>query len=129
MLPLQDHFIKTRLHKLNRLKVSWNFSQDSKTNTIFIALSGIGEACVYWYSDDTSTVYLCNLNVYPAHTKKGFGKELQTLREDIGRNLQAKHSCLWVQKNTWMHEWYKRRGYSDLKDHSTKGYIWMIKQL
>ena len=79
--------------------------------------------------DDSSTVYLSNLVVYPQFRNKGIGEKLQVFREQIGKDINAKSAFLWVKKGTWMHEWYKRRGYSDLKNHEQIGFIWMTKPL
>jgi len=105
------------------------FSQDSDIELFTIKADGVAEASVYWYLDDSSTIYLCNLVVYPQFRNKGIGEKLQVIREQIGKDLNANTSCLWVKNGTWMHEWYQRRGYSYLKDHEQKGFIWMIKPL
>ena len=105
------------------------FSQDSEIETLTLKADDVAEASVYWYLDDNSTVYLSNLLVYPQFRNKGIGEKLQVIREQIGKDLNANTSCLWVKKGTWMHEWYKRRGYSILKYHKQKGFIWMTKPL
>jgi hypothetical protein len=51
------------------------------------------------------------------------------MREDIGRRLGATYSCLWVKPNTWMHDWYQRRGYTYLKDYEQEDAVWMRKSL
>lgn len=86
-------------------------------------------ACLYWYHDDPTTIYLANLNVDSEVRNKGVGTKLQEICEEIGMLLGAKYACLWVEKNAWMHEWYKRRGYTDYKDHEKENYIWMNKTL
>ena len=105
------------------------FSQDSEIETLTIKADGVAEATVYWYLDDNSTVYLSNLVVNPQFRNKGIGEKLQVIREKIGTDLNANTSCLWVKNDTWMHEWYKRRGYSELKTHTRKGFVWMSKPL
>ena len=105
------------------------FSQDSEIETVTIKADGVAEASVYWYLDDTSTVYLSNLFVNPQLRNKGIGEKLQLIREQIGKDLNAKTSCLWVKKESWMFGWYLRRGYSELKTHARKGFVWMSKPL
>lgn len=105
------------------------FSHDSEMETLIIKADGVAEASVYWYIDDSSTVYLANLLVNPNYRNKGIGKQLQEIREQIGKDLNANTSCLWVKNGTWMHQWYERRGYSNLKDHEQKGFVWMSKPL
>ena len=85
---------------------------------------------VYGYKDDKSTAYLAGLSVEDSSRKQGIGTELQVLREAIAVGTGAKTVCLWVEKGTWMHEWYKRRGYKDWKDHEEQeNNVWMEKHL
>lgn len=129
MSAVDMHNIIQPLSSADIINYHYHFYHNSKTNIIYIKIEGIAEACLYWYLDDTSVVYLCNLNVKSQHRKKGIGLQLQILREQIGKNLNASQACLWVKKGSWMYEWYKRRGYSDYSAHSKNGFIWMIKQL
>ena len=105
------------------------FHQDSEIETLTIKADSIAEASVYWYIDDSSTIYLSNLLVNPYYRNKGIGRQLQEIREQIGKDLNAKTSCLWVKKESWMFGWYLRRGYSELKTHARKGFVWMTKPL
>jgi GNAT superfamily N-acetyltransferase len=85
---------------------------------------------IYWFNDDNTTIYLDWLSVDENVRRKGIGTELQEMREGIGLQLGATIVCLWVRKNTWMYDWYHRRGYQDWKDHKTEeNAIWMKKKL
>lgn len=85
---------------------------------------------MYWYFDDKYSVYLEGLSVSENSRKQGLGTKMQTIRENTGRRLGASLSFLWVEKNSWMHAWYKRRGYIDWRDHEDeKNAIWMRKIL
>lgn len=87
-------------------------------------------ARLYWYHDDNTTVYLDGLSVDSKSQRQGIGTELQKIRESIGRSMGATISCLWVRKNTWMHAWYKRRGYTDwMNNENEKNTVWMKKPL
>ena len=105
------------------------FSQNSEIETLTIKADGVAEASVYWYLDDSSTIYLSNLLVNPDYRNKGIGEQLQEIREQIGKDLNANTSCLWVKKESWMFQWYQRRGYSEFKPHARKGFVWMSKPL
>lgn len=105
------------------------FYQDSEIETLTIKADGVAEASVYRYLDDISTVYLSNLVVYPQFRNKGLGRKLQEIREQMGKGINANTVCLRVKNKTWMHEWYQRRGYSDLRSHEQTGFIWMSKPL
>ena len=85
---------------------------------------------IYWYYDDNTTVYLDWLSVDEKARRKGIGTNLQEIREEIGVRLGANTSCLWVRKNTWMHDWYKRRGYENWKDYNEEeNAVWMRKSI
>lgn len=113
------------------LRFVTHFTSESWGDAILIMEeNGNAFARLYWYSDDNTTVYLDRLSVDVKVRKKGYGTELQKLREDIGILLGAKFSCLWVRKDTWMYEWYLRRGYEDWILHEQeKDSIWMRKKL
>jgi ribosomal protein S18 acetylase RimI-like enzyme len=90
--------------------------------------TGKAFARLYWYHDDNDTVYLDWLSVVEECRRRGVGRELQEMREKIGQNMGAKTACLMVENNTWMHDWYARRGYKDWKDvENYSNFIWMKK--
>jgi N-acetylglutamate synthase-like GNAT family acetyltransferase len=92
--------------------------------------NGNAFARVYWYFDDNLSVCLDWLSVSENSRRNGIGTKLQEIREKLGTELGATTSYLWVEKGTWMHEWYKRRGYEDYKDNEKeKNAIWMQKSL
>ena len=85
---------------------------------------------LYWFHDDNTSVYLSWLSVNAKIRQQGMGTELQKLREEMGLHMGAKSSCLWVKKDTWMYNWYKRRGYEEWKDYDGEpNFIWMRKAL
>ena len=85
---------------------------------------------IYWNNDDKTTAYLAGLSVEMSSRKQGIGTELQELRESMAMGSGATITCLWVEKGTWMHEWYKRRGYKDCEDYEgLENHIWMRKDL
>ena len=89
-----------------------------------------GSAVFYWYKDDNKSVYLSSLEVNKNERQGGIGTKLQELRESIAIKLGFKVAYLWVLEDSWMRDWYKRRGYKDLKKHDDKHcYIWMQKNL
>lgn len=92
--------------------------------------TGKAFARIYWFDDDDTTVYLDWLDVNEEERRKGIGLELQEIREEMGRKFGAKTACLWVDKDSWMHEWYKRRGYEDWQENKNQNNaIWMSKSL
>ena len=110
------------------MEFSFYFSQDLEIETLTIKADE-AKAIIYWYLDDSSTIYLSNLFVNPDFRNKGIGNKLLDMLEQIGKDLNANTSCLWVKIESWIHEWYKKRGYSDLINHNQEGFIWMTKTL
>jgi GNAT superfamily N-acetyltransferase len=99
-------------------------------SVLIMEKNGSAFARAYWYDDDHSVIYLDGLSVSDIARKHGIATKLQEIREEIGRELGATTSCLWVDKDSWMHDWYQRRGYKDWKLYKNeKNAIWMIKQL
>ena len=85
---------------------------------------------LYLYDDDDTVVYLSCLSVDEEFRNKGLGTKLQEMREEMGVLLGASVSCLLVRDGTWMHDWYKRRGYVDFKaDEDEDNSTWMRKVL
>ena len=85
---------------------------------------------IYRYDDDFDTVYLSNVFVDENYREKGLGNEILNSANDMAKQLNAKSICLKVIRNSFVHDWYERHGYSDLSvDEEEPQYIWMIKRL
>ena len=118
------------LNQVNHDYITHYSNSNWGDSILIISKSGDAFARIYWYHDDDTTVYLDWLDVDIISRKQGIGTNLQIIREMIGLKLGAKFSCLWVTKGTWMHDWYKRRGYEDWQDYTEEdNAIWMRKQI
>ena len=105
-------------------KESWGFE------VLIMGKTGNAFARVYWYYDDDTTVYLNWLSVSAESRKQGIGTELQNIREEIAKKLGAKHTYLQAENESWMHEWYKRRGYQDCENTAIEeNLVWMQKNI
>ena len=102
---------------------SWGVS------TFIMEKNGNAMAHCYYYNDCKEVIYLDTLNVSEEYRRQRLGTKLQEIREDIGRSVGAKKSMLFVDKNSWMREWYKRRGYIDEEECENPDFIWMEKKL
>jgi len=103
-------------------------SSEIHDSIVIMEKNGYDFGRIYWFHDDNTIIYLYQLNVNEKSKRQGIGTELQQLREKMGLCLGAKISCLWVKKGSWMHDWYKRRGYIDWKNNDTEeNAIWMKK--
>ena len=82
------------------------------------------------YDDDPDAVYLTSVFVKEQYRKLGLGNVILSMAEDIGKQLDAKVIMLNVLKNSFMHDWYERHGYSDfVVNDEDLNYIWMKKSL
>jgi len=105
-------------------------TEDLIDSILIMEENGKAYCRLYTYNDDNTTIYLDWLSVDYESRNKGLGTVLQETREAIGKHLGYSISCLWVEIGSWMHEWYKRRGYQDwVKHHTEDNSIWMRKFL
>lgn len=90
-------------------------------------------AYLYWYPQtfaQDKQVFIAALRVDPDIGRRGVGTKLVRMCELIGVGIGASTAALlWVEKDSWMHAWYKRLGYNDLVPHENPGFIWMQKKL
>lgn len=85
---------------------------------------------IYWYHDDKTSVIIDSLSVLPEYRRQGLGTKMQEIREFIGKQLGVNNIYLWVKQDTWMHDWYLRRGYNDYQEYFDEvNAIWMKKTL
>lgn len=103
---------------------SWGFE------VLIMGKTGNSFARAYRYHDDDTTVYLNWLTVSPESRKQGIATELQNIREKIAKKLGAKYTYLQAENESWMHKWYKRRGYEDCKNTAIEeNLVWMQKEI
>lgn len=88
--------------------------------------NGNAFARTYWLNDEEPTIYFDWLSVDECDRCNGIGTELLNSHIEMAKEFDF-NTTLWVKKNTWMHEWYKRKGYEDYQDYEEEGYdaIWM----
>lgn len=87
--------------------------------------SGKAFARTYWFNDDTGTIYFDWLSVDEIERGNGIATELLNAHIQIAKQFKVE-TMLWVKRDTWMHEWYNRKGYQDYKDYEKESSaIWM----
>lgn len=89
--------------------------------------SGLSRACIYWYKDDPEMIYLSNVEVNKTTQRKGLGRGLLKISEHLCKILGASSITLAVLRDSWVHSWYIREGYTDILEHTDKNLIWMTK--
>lgn len=131
-----NKLIKSRLniilHKLNIQQniISHHYIENLEHTIFLMTKSGNGMCSVYWFDDSDISIYIANLSVSENYRGLDIGNILFDSCEEIGKSIGAKSSTLWVLKNSWMHEWYGRKGYSDFKPYEGDSkLIWMKKIL
>lgn len=93
-------------------------------------IGGVGFGRLWIDSGDRDTVYLDGLSVDYECRNLGIGTDLQLYREGLARSMGFKESTLRVKKDSWMYNWYIRRGYVEkCEDVENEGYIFMCKDL
>lgn len=117
------------LSVINDKYIFHNSEDDEGYYVIIMERTGLAVARVYQYKDDLSSIYLDSLSVNNVIRNHGIGTELQEIREKIGILSGATRSFLAVKIDSWMHEWYKRRGYTNYQKHNDPQLIWMYKIL
>lgn len=90
--------------------------------------NGRAAASLYWFEDEPNRAILSDLTVTKHHRKKGIGLALQEYREQLAKLFGCDCVSLWVKKNSWMHKWYVRRGYTFQKKKD-KDNIWLQKDI
>ena len=83
------------------------------------------------YIDFNNGEYIVNaLSVMTKYQNKGIGAFLIKSAEEFISNLKGSKAILYVEKDTWQAEWYKRLGYheSNIQD-DVDGFIRMEKEL
>lgn len=100
-------------------------THDWGISILYMEECGKAFARTYWYFDAERTIYFDWLNVIETARGNGIATELLNIHLNFADELKAE-SFLSVKKETWMHDWYKRKGYKDFKDNETESNtIWM----
>lgn len=106
--------------------------EDDGQSLYIMEKNGKSFSTLNWYFEGeySESIIISNLNVKPEMKKQRLGTRLQLLRENLGIQLGAKYSYLWVDKNSWMYDWYIRRGYEYYQEYEhAENNVWMKKFL
>lgn len=101
------------------------YYSDCGGSVLVMEKSGKAFARTYWFNDDSSAIYFDWLSVDEGERGNGIATELLNAHIEIAKQFEVE-TMLWVKKDTWMHDWYKRKGYQDYKDNKNENNaIWM----
>ena len=90
---------------------------------------GLATGRVSYYIDEPDRVYLDGLSVDIRVRGKGLGAKVLELQEQIGRVLGVQYLCMCVRKESWMYNWYKKKGYVDYHEDDEVAYMWVRKEI
>jgi len=100
-------------------------NSDCGGSVLVMEKSGKAFARTYWFNDDTDTIYFDWLSVDESERGNGIATELLNAHIGIAKKFEVE-TMLWVKRDTWVHEWYNRKGYQDYKDYEKESNaIWM----
>lgn len=89
--------------------------------------NGHAFARTYWFHEESDNIFFDWLDVSENARNEGFGNELLDHHIDTANKLNL-NSFLWAVKDSWIHDWYIRKGYLDKGDHSEmEGCVWMMR--
>ena len=116
---------------MNKMKISVKQEKTDFGDVWYISSNpkGIFRFAIYRYDDDKKTIYLSNVFVDKEHRKEGIGNAILNAADKIAKKMNADSICLKVKRDSFVYEWYKRYGYSDLcVDDEDKEFMWMVKR-
>lgn len=119
--------IKKIIKILNKHKDNFiihNLSTKSVNHIYIIEKCGKSLCRIYWFSDNNDNIYIDNLSVENKYRNKGLASELLDLFIMISEELKI-DSYLWVEKDTWMIDWYEKKGYVYHGEYKEENAIWM----
>jgi GNAT superfamily N-acetyltransferase len=119
--------IKNYLQEIGEDKFIYHSSDsDWGWSVMVMEKSGKAFARTYYLNETNNTIYFDWLSVDDEYRKKGLATELlnQHIKTAEYFNLE---SMLWVDRNSWKEEWYKRKGYVYYSEYNYKS-VWMIKK-
>ena len=118
---LSDYLSKT----VNNRFISHTSKTDWGGSILIMEKNGRAFARTYWFNDDDKTIYFDWLSVDESERGNGIATELLNAHIETAK-LYNIESMLWVEKGSWIHDWYKRKGYQDFKDNEKEiNAIWM----
>ena len=87
-------------------------------------------ARLYWYNGAGEGLYVECLSVEEPQRKKGFATEILKAIDQMAGTLGVRCISLSVKKDTWVYDWYIRKGFNWLTwDCENQNTVWLRKTL
>ena len=109
--------------------ISHRMYGDQQLSIVIVESKGKAHIRLFQDYENCRRVYFEGLSVEEPHRKLKLGSEILKIAETAARILLAKEFFLSVEEDSWVHDWYRRIGYSYFSKHEEEGLIWMIKKL
>ena len=108
-----------------------HFKENEEGNQLYIIEEeGHAMVRVYDYNDEPDVIFIDSLSTEEKFRNLGIATELLDICEYVASCQNADQIVLWVKKDSWVHDWYKRRGYIDTADCTIEeNCTWMAKQV
>jgi GNAT superfamily N-acetyltransferase len=100
-------------------KEDWGFS------IMVMEKEGKAFSRTYFLNDDKNSIYFDWLNVDENYRELGLATELLDTHIKVSDYFKLE-SMIWVEKNTWIEDWYMRKGYEYYCEYDEKS-NWLIK--
>ncbi len=128
---MQDTIIKTAHNPTEKFSLVLHRYEDEKEcRFYFMERRGFGFGVVVSFKDDPSYVVLQELSVHPEFRNNGLGDFIQETRIGMFKDSEVEEVYLWVKKDSWMREWYERKGFIYHSDHQKiTDSVWMHKSI
>lgn len=116
--------------KSNYAYISHFKENEIGTQLYFIEEGGRAMVRLYEYYEEPDIIFIDSLSTEKNFRNLGLATELLDICEYIASCQNANKTVLWVKKDSWMHDWYKRRGYIDTADCTIEeNSIWMEREV
>lgn len=106
-------------------------SHDEESHSVWLMeVEGKSHVRAYFFVDEPKKGYIDHLSVDNQSREQGIGAETLTLAENECRARGCTEIFLWTWDDSWMYQWYIRRGYVTNAAHDReKNCTWLRKQL
>lgn len=106
-------------------KTDWGVSK------MFVNQDNTVRFAIYFYYDDLKTIYFSNLFIDEKHRNKGYANKILEYVFAYAKQHNYTSVILNVIKNSWMEDWYKRKGFHFVIDcvDDYKGNVWLKKEI
>ena len=82
----------------------------------------------YFFKDDKTRLILSDVSVHVGFRKNKLGTRILKIHHDFCKLHGVKYSLLWVDKGSWMEQWYMRNGYV-FHEEKSETENWLIKEI